>query len=846
MLSLSGVSSPHSKNLPSPEFSSHKRLLSLVPVVEKYGFCVIPLNGKRPAIKDWPSKASSDPDVLHHWAKLYKSANWGFATGKKSGITALDIDGKWALNTLQELEQQHGILPGPRVKTGGGGIHLYFQYSPDLQNGLRVTKPGEKGEILICGDGRQLVAPGSVHPDTGNVYVWMERCSPSECPIKPVPAWLQDWVLSNAGVKRQSAQSKDTSRATKAAQTEHNATAVAVEEGSRNHELHAWVCEQVFRVLNSGQQLDYAQISAEAEEVNQTHFRPPYSQDELSDRVRRSINRAVEDWQKSKKGMPRGLRKIKPQLVKEAEPIIWQPSITFDVFSGPSFPVTSLARSKWLESFVASVAMAFQVPVEMPAMLSLAMIAGALQRVVTISPRPGWEEPLPLFLCIASEPGSNKSQVHSLLVSPLLDWEQRINDESAFQRREWAAERRVLTNRMEKMEKRAAGIEDAGERRSLIGQIAELREQLDGIPSGAPLQWVYDDATSEILEKGMAENREVAILTSAEGRVFDQLVGATSDGRVNLNVFLKGHSGDELRVNRVTRDPVHLKKPLLTLAVMTQPDVVAGLAAKRELAGRGLLARFAFVIPKSNVGHRKIDVPHVDDTACQVYASILQRLLTVGLEQNNIIVRFSSEAASLFSEFRMEIEARLDPAAHDLHGLSSWASKLPGLTARLAGVLHVAQQVDAWSSTEIQAATLSDAIDISRYLIEHSRVAFGLMRADPLQTDAQYLLNVMIKAARNNTVSKLKRHEVWQLTKRHFRSAETLNRALDVLESRNMIAVRQEPGAGVKPVEFYLVNPDLLKDDLVKEESARQGALFKSISNQLPLPEVTQKEGRDQ
>ena len=59
------------------------------------GWPVIPVNGKKPFIKEWPEKASDDPATIKKWLSQYPKSNLGVVTGKRSGIFVLDVDAKY-------------------------------------------------------------------------------------------------------------------------------------------------------------------------------------------------------------------------------------------------------------------------------------------------------------------------------------------------------------------------------------------------------------------------------------------------------------------------------------------------------------------------------------------------------------------------------------------------------------------------------------------------------------------------------------------------------------------------------------------------------------------------------
>jgi hypothetical protein len=110
---------------------------------------------------------------------------------------------------------------------------------------------------------------------------------------------------------------------------------------------------------------------------------------------------------------------------------------------------------------------------------------------------------------------------------------------------------------------------------------------------------------------------------SAEGGVFDLIAGRYSNGAPNLDVYLKAHAGDSLRVDRVGRDSESVDAPALTIGLTIQPEVLRGLAEKPGFRGRGLLARFLFSLPRSGIGYRKISTSPVRPWEIKTYYRII-------------------------------------------------------------------------------------------------------------------------------------------------------------------------------------------------------------------------------
>src|SRR4051794_22557288 len=109
--------------------------------------------------------------------------------------------------------------------------------------------------------------------------------------------------------------------------------------------------------------------------------------------------------------------------------------------------------------------------------------------------------------------------------------------------------------------------------------------------------------------------------------IFGIIAGRYSDGHPNLDIFLKGHTGESYQVDRQGRDPVRIPAAHLTLGLAVQPDVIRSLAYTRELRGRGLLARFAYSLPTSLVGWRDLNPPAVPAAVRARYFIAVARLL---------------------------------------------------------------------------------------------------------------------------------------------------------------------------------------------------------------------------
>lgn len=154
----------------------------------------IPLSRRKgPAGKDWCS-ATLD-DALQR-VKSARAAfgngpmNVGILCGKPSGIVVVDVDVKGeGLATWEALEKKYGPTKTFRVRTGGGGLHLYFKYCP-LRTTVGLLYDGKKVGIDVRSDRSQVVGPGSIHPSTGVRYEIIGGYEDKKPVLEDVPPWF--------------------------------------------------------------------------------------------------------------------------------------------------------------------------------------------------------------------------------------------------------------------------------------------------------------------------------------------------------------------------------------------------------------------------------------------------------------------------------------------------------------------------------------------------------------------------------------------------------------------------------------------------------------------------------
>jgi hypothetical protein len=131
--------------------------------------------------------ATVDVGQVARWWARWPAANVAVATGAASGLVVLDVDPRnGGDDSLDALEREHGPLPdGPRVLSGGGGVHRFF-LRPAAEVPLRGVPlaPG----VDVKADAGYVVAPPSLHA-SGRRYVWELGAGPDDVALPPLPPW---------------------------------------------------------------------------------------------------------------------------------------------------------------------------------------------------------------------------------------------------------------------------------------------------------------------------------------------------------------------------------------------------------------------------------------------------------------------------------------------------------------------------------------------------------------------------------------------------------------------------------------------------------------------------------
>jgi hypothetical protein len=493
----------------------------------------------------------------------------------------------------------------------------------------------------------------------------------------------------------------------------------------------------------------------------------------------------------------------------------WATPISFGEYCLPKFPTHTLPP--WLSSYISELATATQTPVDLAAMLGLGALAACFQGIAEVEVDPGYREPLSLFVVVALPPGNRKSAVFRQVLTPIYDFEDQLAEELGHQLAELRTRRSILEKRHAAAENTAARANDRKERERAEREAITLANELTQLPEAVTPRLVVDDITPERLAAMLAEQGGRIAMFSTEGGIFAIMAGRYSQSKEpNFEIFLKGHAGDPLAVDRVAGRQDRIASPALSVALTVQPAVLRGLAfgRQRQFRDRGLLARFLYSLPVSLLGRRTSSPPQVALTVSDAYHQQMSNLLHIAREQGDAdepsVLHLTEDARKVLLAFEQWIEPQLGPSG-DLRPIVDWAAKLAGAVARIAGLLSLAKDLGDdgdLSEWRVDAETVHDAVSIGHYLIAHAKAAFYEMGSNPAVEDARRILAWIER----KDLSRFTKRDVHQAHRSHFKTVSDLDPALRLLEEHGYIRLHEappqsSPGRPRSPV--YDVNPRL-------------------------------------
>ena len=435
----------------------------------------------------------------------------------------------------------------------------------------------------------------------------------------------------------------------------------------------------------------------------------------------------------------------------------------------PRFPVEYLPPV--IADFVNAVSENFKVYPEMPAAYSLAILSLCCQQKARIRATVTWAEELNLYVCIVADPSEMKSPVFNTMIEPVREYVADYNKEHAAEIATANDIRDSLILQKNQL-KSKSGNED---------EIRRLNEEIASMESAHLLRLITTDSTNEALTEMMEENNGSVGIMCDEGGIFQVAGGLYSDNQSNINCYLCGYDGQEIAVNRKTRN-IHIPRATITMGVFCQKKVLADIMSNTSFTGKGLTQRFMYCMPESKVGTRTLIEPSPQKfiKAREKYSELVKNLLAMPMTNKNIYLNLTPEARNAFASYYSVIESRMSKGGEyeDFH---DYFGKFAGRTLRMAGLIHLAKYMDINRPVDLESMT--SAYVIMEYFAEQTKMVLGY---ENYNVSAEKLLEKLVDMCRKKHTDLLTVREINKKV-RSCLSKEQFDDAVEELEIKGYI-----------------------------------------------------------
>lgn len=407
-------------------------------------------------------------------------------------------------------------------------------------------------------------------------------------------------------------------------------------------------------------------------------------------------------------------------------------------------------------------------------------------------------EPLVLDALTVAEPSFKKSPVMAMVKQPYIQFAHDWNEAHKQDIFKAQAERHLLETQITALEKKKDVTAE---------EIAKLQTELSDFPTSNFRRIVVDDITPESLVNQLEQNGTL-LMISDEAGMLGNFSGRYSNNIPNLDLLLKSWNGETYISDRATRETIVLQKPYMSICLACQPYMFDSMINNPVFRGSGLIARFVYCFPQSNIGSRKYDTQPVPESVSENYRKLIYKLLhakfsyTVPDEQ---YLHFDDKAYSEFVQYYNDyIEPQL---ITDMAFCKDWGGKYHGLILRLCGIIHCvkcalnnANPVDI----PVNVDTFCHAVEIGEYFREQAIYAYSQGDVDMATVKAERVLSKI----RSKHITEIRQNDLYKLCRcTLFKNAADFAESMDMLKEYGYVRRFEEKGTNNKNVIHVECNP---------------------------------------
>lgn len=452
--------------------------------------------------------------------------------------------------------------------------------------------------------------------------------------------------------------------------------------------------------------------------------------------------------------------------------------------------------------WIKAAAKAKGVPDDYVALALLCAASACIGNARWACPWPSWKEPPILWGMLVGNPSAGKSPALDAVLEPLREIERGMDEAFNSRRAKWETENEIASLVLSDWKSQVKKAVGAGD------EPPEKPNAADAGPPPLRERITITDATTEKVAELLASNGRGLMLKRDELSGWIEGMNRYNDGG-DRPFWLEAFGGRSFTVDRKSRpDPIIVERLLVGVLGGTQPDKLDGLI---RTADDGLLARHLIVFPDLVPLSRPSE--RVDEGRLKAALEKLRGLAPCRDEHGNmlpLLMHFADNAADKLQEFRLSCR---DWETDTLPLFRGHVGKMPGIAVRVACVLAHLDWASALNA-EMPSMIEANHMDRARRLVgDHFRLhayrAYGANEFPEEVRNAQRIARII---GREKPL-RLTARDVQRRTLAGMQTAQTIEKALTVLEAADWVRKSTEPTGG-RPRTFYLVNPKIIEQDV--------------------------------
>jgi hypothetical protein len=413
----------------------------------------------------------------------------------------------------------------------------------------------------------------------------------------------------------------------------------------------------------------------------------------------------------------------------------------------PEFPLDALPERLRLP--VEEVMRHYKVSALLPAICALLVNSAALGRGIVIKSnvRRTYAN---LFAIIGALSGTGKSVVFDEFVNPINEFEEEALKEFGAEHKPRAeAELRLLDQEIHELTKhrkhtRKVEITEDNRHERLCELLQEKAVLEDKLQFASRLRCV--DVTSEALGILLANNGEqIAVLTDEGGLVLYNLLGRYTKGEITDDVLLcKAKTVNSTAIDRVSRPPIVLYHPCVTMLLLVQPDLLQKAFGNERLLVGGLLAKCLAADSKMELQYEdEKTLPEVDPAIMATWNQHIRSLIKMfRFAEDPCWIAVGEGVSELSRKFHNEI---VDQIRGSLWDISSFATRWVERAWEIALNLHAGHYGDECYREPLSSKTFLDAIRIARFFGDRQLEVLQRQRIKALDEQRDRLKEIFAK-----------------------------------------------------------------------------------------------------